>query len=812
LQELAPERAAACTGIEALHLTPVLFELGARPHAPRDLYRAYLDQSHVFVGIYWQSYGWVGPGAAISGIEDEYMRSSEKPRLLYVKEPAPQREGRLKEFLDGLRAEATVSYKHFETADELAALLRNDLAVLLAERFAAAAGGNGGPIASGTLPTRLTSFVGRAEELEQIEELLTGGSRLLTLTGPGGIGKTRLAIEAAQRVGPNYDLVAFVPLASVASTKLVLPAISGTLALREIGGDPLEGLVAYLRGRTTLLVLDNFEHVIEAVPEIAALLDRAPGVTAIVTSREVLRVRGEIEFRVPPLSAADEAIPLFAARASTTGDVVELDREDLPVVAEICRRLDCMPLAIELAAPRLRLLSATQLLERLNERLALAGPRDAPARQQTLEGAIAWSYELLEPAQRELFERLGVFPGSFTIDAAEAIGGDGDVVEALGALLDKSLLYRVSAGQGRFAMLSLIREFAYGRLSRSVALETTLERFTDFYVASAVQWEKAMRTTAGDWVVTVDEEADNVRAVVSLLIDHGRGPELATLIRGVWVWLWLRGRLDEGREWVRRALLQRDQLKTDDLAWMLLVGGCVAYFQADFEVAAAELGEAQTLFEGTGDALGAATTLTIASMVNAVTLGRERALADLARALAVFEEESDPWGIAVTLSGTARIRSIFGEFEGAEALFDRTLLAAEELGDPFLVLLALDNHVYLRLSNGEMDAARGLVDRSLELVRATGVRYGVDDLLDAYALLEAEAGDYTRAAELLGTAEALRTAMRTPLWGPLIDRRAKTVEPVQEALGPAALEEALARGRELPLEHWCEPTLVAESV
>src|SRR5262249_22843826 len=348
-------------------------------------------------------------------------------------------------------------------------LLRNDLAVLLAERFA--------PVepeatpAPRTFPKPMTSFVGRKTELEEIEGLLGNEHRLLTLTGPGGIGKTRLAIEVAKRVHEKYtDGVAFVRLESLGSPKLVLPAVGGTLALREIGGDPLDGLVAYLQGRSMLLVLDNFEHVIEAATEVTSLLEGASGVTVLITSRELLRVRGEREFRVQPLSADGDAVTLFAERASAARGDFELGMEDVPVIVDICRRLDCVPLAIEVAAARMRLLSSRQLLERLSKRLTISGPRDAPERQQTRSAAMAWSYELLEPAERRVFERLSVFGGGFSLLGAEAVSGlaaDLDVVEVLGSLLDKSLIYRPPAGDGRLAMLSMIREYALDRLEQS---------------------------------------------------------------------------------------------------------------------------------------------------------------------------------------------------------------------------------------------------------------------------------------------------------------------------------------------------------
>jgi Domain of unknown function (DUF4062)/AAA domain len=300
LEELAPERAAAREAIAGLRLTPVLFELGARPHPPHALYRSYLEQSHVFVALYWQSYGWVAPGAEVSGLEDEYLLSADKPRLVYVKEPVDEREPRLNEFLARLRRDGSVSYKKFETPEELRELLAQDLALLVSERFRSDdEPDDEAPRARG-LPVQSTSFVGRAHELAEIERLLGGGVRLLTLTGPAGIGKTRLAVEAAERLRRRHrDGVAFVPLDGLESAELVTAAISSALGIRDVAPDPLGSVAAHLRSRSLLLFLDNFEHVIAAAPVVSTLLEGAPELTVLVTSRELLRLRGEHELQVP---------------------------------------------------------------------------------------------------------------------------------------------------------------------------------------------------------------------------------------------------------------------------------------------------------------------------------------------------------------------------------------------------------------------------------------------------------------------------------------------------------------------------------
>jgi hypothetical protein len=305
LNELGPERAAAQAAIESMQLVPVLFELGARPHAPAAVYRAYLEQSHVFVGIYWQSYGWVAPDETRSGIEEEYHLSDRIPRLLYIKEPSPEREPMLAALIERLIADGSASYKTFHDTNELGRLLGRDLPLLITERFEPAA--EGWP--SSSLPSPPTSFVGRADELATVERLvLADGVRLLTLTGPGGIGKTRLALEAARRIAGRFrNGAVFVPLEGVRDADAVQTAIASAVVSRNLSADPVAGLCASLHGKQLLLVLDNFEQVIEAAPLVATLLEQAPELVVLVTSRELLRLR-EHELTVLPSRSPDRAM------------------------------------------------------------------------------------------------------------------------------------------------------------------------------------------------------------------------------------------------------------------------------------------------------------------------------------------------------------------------------------------------------------------------------------------------------------------------------------------------------------------------
>ncbi len=455
LGELSGERQAVRAAVEQLRLTSVMFETGARPHPPRELYRAYLAQSHVFVGVYWQRYGWVAPGEQVSGLEDEYRLAGDRPRLLYIKEPAPDREERLAGLIREFQADETASYRRFRTVEELGRLVGDDLAVLLSERFEA----TGAPAPARRPPVMeppapLTRTVGRDDELDLVRTLLRAGHRLVTVTGTGGVGKTRVAVEAARSLRDEFDAVGFVPLEAVHDPALVLRAVADRLGARAEGARSLEDtLVEHFGAGRHLLVLDNLEQVIAAGDHLAALLGRSTGVQALVTSRQALRVLGEREIpllplRVPePCSVAaareEPAVQLFVDRATAVSPRFTLSEDNVAAVAELCRRLDGLPLAIELAAARSRLLPPQALLSRLDEKASvLVGSDGTPERHRSLRATLDWSYGLLTEAERALLARLSVFDGGFTLDAAGAVCGSGeaDVLPRVASLLDKSLL------------------------------------------------------------------------------------------------------------------------------------------------------------------------------------------------------------------------------------------------------------------------------------------------------------------------------------------------------------------------------------
>ena len=627
LGELAEKRQAVSRAIAALRLTPVMFELGARPHPPQELYRAYLAQSDVFVGLYWQRYGWVGPGMEISGLEDEFELSRAFPRLLYVKVPAPDREPRLAEMLARIEAEGSVSYRHFRTARELGRLVRDDLATLLSEQFAAAhrlaaVAAPPGPRGPRPLPVDATSLVGREQAIDEVADLVGRADvRLVTLTGLGGIGKTRLAVAVGERLVDRFEArTAFVPLATVTEPELVLAGVARAVGVELAGSDsPLEALVEYFGDDRWLLILDNLEQVIDAAGDIDALLVRCRGVVILATSRTVLWLRAEREYQVPRLSlpgdlagvpmaelAAAPAVALFVDRARAARPGFALTESNAAAVAEICRRLDGLPLAIELAAARTRLLDPNALLGRLARSLDALGTGavDLPERQRTLRATVEWSVELLEDAERSLLEIAAVFVDGWTAEAAAQVAGldEDEALDRFEGLARHSLIYLDSAGDGsRLRMLETIRAFMAERLAARPDATELRRRHAGYYRALAEQADRPLRGAGQrDWCQRLDTDEGNLATAVRWHLDNDTGP-LPHLFRVLWLFWFLRDHLGEARSWVGQLLPTADSFDLHDQVELATAAVATALEVGDDRMALTAGERLAPLLDGIGD-------------------------------------------------------------------------------------------------------------------------------------------------------------------------------------------------------------------
>ena len=637
LQELADERRAAKEAVTRLRLSPVMFELGARPHPARELYRAYLDQSHIFVGIYWQKYGWTAPDMDISGLEDEYRLSGGKPKLMYVKMPAPDREAKLKSLLDDIKNDS-VSYKPFASAVELQQLIEDDLSLLLTERFEAAlqedqAAASTAPARIDNLPAVSNSLVGREHDIDDISALLLRGEvRLVTLTGPGGIGKTRLSIEVGRRVSPQFkDGVCFVPLATALTSEEVLVAVARALNLQGSGTDTLrdvhqqfDRIVSFLRERQLLLVLDNFEQVMEATTLVSDLLAAAPALELIITSREALRLNSEFECAVHPLPvpasdgpitveslASNEAAKLFVERATAAKPDFKLTNANATAVAEICRRLDGLPLAIELAAARVRLLPPQTLLARLDSALHVltSGARDLPERQRTLRATMEWSFNLLHPDEQRLFARFAVFAGGCTLEAAEAVLNEppvDNVLDVLTSLADKSLIQQTEVnGEARLTMLQIIQEFANEKLEASGEAARLRHKHAEYYGAlmQLATAETATGVREMIWQAQLVTEQANLRAALQWTLSEGDAAQIEAAAAHAWtLWqLWVaHANLREWQQWLETMLAKLPE-DSAGRAKALALSGAMAVWQGDTQRGVPLLEQGVALFEKVGD-------------------------------------------------------------------------------------------------------------------------------------------------------------------------------------------------------------------
>jgi len=681
------------------------------------------------------------------------------------------------------------------------------------------------------LPNLLTRFIAREQELVRVKELIAE-HRLVTLTGPGGTGKTRLALEAAgELLGGFSDGAFFVDLAPIRDAARVALTVAQALGLSvDPSGDALAAAQAHLRERELLLIVDNFEQVVEGATAIEVLLSAASGLRVLVTSRVALHIYGEREYEIPPFELPDPgraleelsrygAVSLFVDRARAVKPDFELTSSDAAAVAGITARLDGLPLAIELAASQVRVLGPQAILSRLEQHLPLPvrSARGRPERQQTMRAAIAWSFDLLTEPERRLFARLGAFPGGSSLEAAEAVCEPGDldisVLDGLGALVDKSLLRPIDAADGdvRFGMLETILEYADERLREQYDAEATYRRLADFLLAFAEEAEPHLTLEEQAlWLDRCEREGPNLRRAIRWAVEAGEADIGLGMAAALWRYWQLRGPIREGRA-VLDQLLTLDGSSPEVRAKALGAAGALAWWGGDYSATQLHFEEALPLVRDSGDRKGEVDALYNLGFVTVWSgpgdaVDRARADGRFAHAdaaerlfrqsLALAEELGSQKGVAKAHRGLGFVLGVArGNPAAAVATFSEAAAIFEELGDRWELTETLVGLANATRFSGDKERARDHYLRAFDLMVDAGNRPLTTGILLLLAGVESELGHHERATRLHGAGEAAREvtgAVTTPVGVRLMGDPVGTA---RQAIGDAAVDRAVAEGR-----------------
>jgi predicted ATPase/class 3 adenylate cyclase len=672
------------------------------------------------------------------------------------------------------------------------------------------------------LPPELTSFVGREREIEEITELLES-ARLVTLTGPGGSGKTRLALRVAASLVDRFTHgVFFVDLSPITDPALVPSAVAQVLQVIEDPAEPLlETLARHLRDRRLLLVLDNFEQVTQAANAPGKIVSVAPTVSVLVTSRVTLRLYGEHEYLVRPLPLPDpagespealrenDAVALFADRARAADHDFAITADNAATVAQICARLDGLPLAIELAASRVKLLAPDALLERLGYRLPLLpeGARNLPERQRTLRDAIDWSYELLRGAERRLLARLSVFAGGCTLRAVEAVGNpEGELgvatLDALGALVDHSLLRRVDGGPGepRFLMLETIREYASERLKSVEDAERTRRRQAEYVLAVAEEAEAhLMAEDQTVWLDRLEREHDNIRTALRWAIDTGESEIGLRTAAAIWRFSQQRGHLSEARRWIED-LLELPGAAPPVRFRALSAAGGLAYWQMDAPGARSHYEQALRIAREMGDRQAQMEGLYNISFLSEIAGDYADAARLLEESKAIAHEIGDREGIAQADGSLGWLYMLTGDYDRSIAAEEAGIEAFRDLGNRFQVIDALATLGQAYRLRGDYGLARARYLETLSMLQESGSLPMISRTLFMLSSLEAAQSRHERATRLWGAAARLQEELGGAAWPETTMKIGDPVDSARAAIGEDAVEKGLLEGRAMSVD------------
>jgi non-specific serine/threonine protein kinase len=676
------------------------------------------------------------------------------------------------------------------------------------------------------LPVQLTPLVGRTDEIDAVLSLLAREDvRLLTLSGPGGIGKTRIALEVGQRLSSAYSGgVRVVLLAPIRDPDLVLPAIAQSLDVRELPGrSPLDSLADRLNEGRWLLILDNFEHLMPAAQEVAGLLATHGQLKVMVTSRARLHIQGEHEFVVPPLALPVEvdepdqaleqnaAVQLFLQSARTLVPGLTLTGANGRAVAAICRKLDGLPLAIELAAARTKVLPPEAILGRLDRRLPLLtrGARDAPDRHRTMRDAIEWSYDLLSPEEQALFRRLSVFTGGFTLLEAETVASragveeDGDpgpplsAIDGLATLIDNSLLMQQELeGEPRFAMLETLREFGWEQLQERGELDAARNDHADYFIGFAEAALPRLRgAERGAWLERFERSHDNLRSALTWLCESSDSRRAAQLAGALWRFWWWRSHLDEGRQRLAEVLELPGAASLGAFYARVLTGrGALAETQGDYVEAEQSYEEAVEVWKALDDRNELALSLVFRWLV-ALNAEDEQRMTELStESLELFQELGDQWGIAVSQLEQGVMAMVREDYATGERILQDAIAGFGAINDPWGLALSKGVLGNIKTGQGEYSSAMGYLRESLSALLAMDDHWGLATVLLSVARTATEQGQYEQVARISGAIHRLHTSLGALLKVPFRERYERNLLAAKSHLGSERFDQLLMEG------------------